>query len=159
MARALASGGEGWQVGPDIAISPPMSEADPISVPKQRKPDWIRVKAPTSAGFLETRKLMRRLNLATVCEEAACPNIGECWTKKHATVMILGDTCTRACAFCNVKTGMPGPLDPHEPAHVAQAVEKLGLAHVVVTSVDRDDLDDGGADHFAQPIRPIRAPC
>ena len=105
-----------------------MSEADPPSrVPRQRKPDWIRVKAPTSAGFMETRKLMRRLNLATVCEEAACPNIGECWTKKHATVMILGDTCTRACAFCNVKTGMPRPVDPLEPEHVAVAAAELGL--------------------------------
>ena len=122
----------------------------------QRKPDWIRVKAPVSKGYQETRKLMRELNLHTVCEEAACPNIGECWTKKHATVMILGDTCTRACSFCNVKTGKPGALDPFEPENVAQSVAKLGLAHVVVTSVDRDDLADGGADHFARTITCIR---
>src|SRR6201989_3366724 len=121
--------------------------------PRIRKPDWIRVKAPTSVGFAETRDLMRRLNLATVCEEAACPNIGECWTKKHATVMILGDTCTRACAFCNVKTGMPRAGDPLEPQHTAQAVGEMGLSHVVITSVDRDDLADGGAEHFAQTIR------
>jgi lipoic acid synthetase len=107
-----------------------MSDASPIVQPRQRKPDWIRVKAPTSVGFAETRKLMRRLNLATVCEEAACPNIGECWTKKHATVMILGDTCTRACAFCNVKTGMPRAVDPLEPQHVADAVAELGLEHI-----------------------------
>src|SRR5438132_108541 len=124
--------------------------------PKQRKPDWIRVKAPVSEGYHATRRLMRELNLATVCEEAACPNIGECWKKKHATVMILGSVCTRACAFCNVATGMPDKLDPHEPAHVAEAVAALGLAHVVVTSVDRDDLDDGGAEHFAQTITAIR---
>ena len=133
-----------------------MSEADPISVPRPRKPDWIRVKAPTSAGFLETRKLMRRLNLATVCEEAACPNIGECWTKKHATVMILGDTCTRACAFCNVKTGMPRAVDPLEPEHVAVAAAELGLTHIVVTSVDRDDLPDGGAMQFVRVIEALR---
>jgi lipoyl synthase len=133
-----------------------MSEADPISVPRQRKPDWIRVKAPVSAGFMETRKLMRRLNLATVCEEAACPNIGECWTRKHATVMILGDTCTRACAFCNVKTGMPRPVDPLEPEHVAVAAAELGLSHIVVTSVDRDDLADGGAMQFVRVIEALR---
>jgi len=123
---------------------------------RQRKPDWIRVKAPTSAEYAETRKLMRRLNLATVCEEAACPNIGECWSKKHATVMILGDTCTRACAFCNVKTGMPGRVDPLEPVHVAEACAELGLEHIVITSVDRDDLDDGGAEHFVRVIRALR---
>jgi lipoyl synthase len=122
-----------------------------------RKPDWIRVKAPTSAAFNETRALMRRLNLATVCEEAACPNIGECWTKKHATVMILGDTCTRACAFCNVKTGMPKAVDLSEPQHVADAAAELGLAHIVVTSVDRDDLPDGGASHFVKVINALRA--
>ena len=127
--------------------------------PRQRKPDWIRVKAPVSQGYNETRKLMRDLNLHTVCEEAACPNIGECWTKKHATVMILGDTCTRACAFCNVKTGMPESLDGKEPDYVAEATAKLGLAHVVVTSVDRDDLADGGAEHFARTIRAIREQC
>ena len=125
--------------------------------PIQRKPDWIRVKAPVSREYQETRQLMRRLNLNTVCEEAACPNIGECWAKKHATVMILGNVCTRACAFCNVATGRPDKLDPHEPEHVAEAVGKLGLAHVVITSVDRDDLDDGGAGHFARVIRAIRA--
>ena len=127
--------------------------------PLQRKPDWIRVKAPVSRGYAETQAIVRANKLHTVCEEAGCPNIGECWEKKHATFMILGDTCTRACAFCNVKTGMPGALDPHEPVNVAEATEKLGLAHVVVTSVDRDDLDDGGADHFAQTIRAIRARC
>ena len=124
--------------------------------PVQRKPDWIRVRAPVSREYHETRELMRRLNLNTVCEEAACPNIGECWAKKHATVMILGSVCTRACSFCNVATGRPDKLDPHEPEHVAEAVGKLGLAHVVITSVDRDDLDDGGAGHFAGVIRAIR---
>lgn len=114
------------------------------------------MKAPTSVGFAETRKLMRRLNLATVCEEAACPNIGECWTKKHATVMILGDTCTRACAFCNVKTGMPRPVDPMEPQHVADAAAELALTHIVVTSVDRDDLPDGGARQFVRVIEALR---
>jgi lipoic acid synthetase len=122
----------------------------------QRKPDWIRVKAPVSQGYRETAELMKGLKLNTVCQEAACPNIGECWEKKHATVMILGDTCTRACSFCNVKTGRPDLLDPHEPERVAEAVAKMGLSHVVITSVDRDDLDDGGADHFARVIRQIR---
>jgi lipoyl synthase len=122
-----------------------------------RKPDWIRVKAPTSAGFAETKALMRRLTLTTVCEEAACPNIGECWTKKHATMMILGDVCTRACAFCNVKTGMPRKVDAQEPQNVAEAVAEMGLKHVVITSVDRDDLPDGGAGHFVKVIRAIRA--
>jgi lipoyl synthase len=121
-----------------------------------RKPEWIRVKAPGSAGFLETRRIMRENGLHTVCEEAGCPNIGECWEKKHATFMIMGDTCTRACAFCNVRTGLPAPLDPAEPERVAEAVGKLGLSHVVVTSVDRDDLADGGAEHFAKVIRSIR---
>jgi lipoic acid synthetase len=128
----------------------------PAKQEHQRKPDWIRVKAPTSTGFAETRALMRRLNLATVCEEAACPNIGECWTKKHATVMILGDTCTRACAFCNVKTGMPRAVDPLEPEHVAVAAAELGLQHIVVTSVDRDDLPDGGASQFVKVIEALR---
>ncbi|MBP7135522.1 MAG: lipoyl synthase [Sphingomonadaceae bacterium] len=128
----------------------------PAKQERQRKPDWIRVKAPTSTGFAETRALMRRLNLATVCEEAACPNIGECWTKKHATVMILGDTCTRACAFCNVKTGMPRAVDPLEPEHVAVAAAELGLQHIVVTSVDRDDLSDGGASQFVKVIEALR---
>jgi lipoyl synthase len=123
---------------------------------RTRKPDWIRVRAPTSPEYFETRALMRRLGLATVCEEAACPNIGECWKKKHATVMILGSVCTRACAFCNVATGKPDQLDPHEPEHVAEAVAELGLAHVVVTSVDRDDLDDGGAGQFVRVIEQIR---
>lgn len=124
--------------------------------PPQRKPDWIRVKAPTSKGYGETRQLMRDLGLNTVCEEAACPNIGECWTKKHATVMILGDVCTRACAFCNVKTGMPRKVDLAEPAHVAEAAAKLGLEHIVITSVDRDDLPDGGAGQFVKVIEELR---
>ncbi|MBX9730487.1 MAG: lipoyl synthase [Sphingomonas sp.] len=123
---------------------------------RQRKPDWIRVKAPTGAAFAETKALMRRLNLATVCEEAACPNIGECWTKKHATVMILGDTCTRACAFCNVKTGMPRAVDALEPQHTADAAAELGLDHIVITSVDRDDLPDGGASQFVKVIQALR---
>jgi lipoic acid synthetase len=124
-----------------------------------KKPDWIRVKAPVSPGYFATQKIMRDNGLHTVCEEAGCPNIGECWEKKHATFMIMGDTCTRACAFCNVKTGLPGPLDPSESAHVADATAKLGLAHIVVTSVDRDDLADGGARHFADTIRAIRERC
>ena len=124
--------------------------------PAQPKPDWIRVRAPVSKGFAATQAIVRENGLHTVCEEAGCPNIGECWEKKHATFMILGDTCTRACAFCNVKTGLPGPLDPQEPVHVAEATAKLGLAHVVVTSVDRDDLPDGGAQHFAGTIGALR---
>jgi len=127
--------------------------------PSLSKPDWIRVRAPVSPGYVETREIVRANDLHTVCEEAGCPNIGECWEKKHATFMIMGDTCTRACAFCNVKTGLPGALDPHEPAHVADATAKLGLSHVVITSVDRDDLDDGGAAHFAAVIRAIRSRC
>lgn len=123
---------------------------------RARKPDWIRVKAPTSKVYGETRQLMRDLKLNTVCEEAACPNIGECWTKKHATVMILGDVCTRACAFCNVKTGMPRAVDASEPGHVAEAAAKLGLQHIVITSVDRDDLPDGGASQFVKVIRALR---
>ncbi|MEW6254498.1 MAG: lipoyl synthase [Pseudomonadota bacterium] len=122
-----------------------------------RKPEWIRVKAPGSAGWSETAEIVRANGLHTVCEEAGCPNIGECWEKKHATFMIMGDTCTRACAFCNVRTGLPGPLDADEPEKVAAAVAKLGLSHVVITSVDRDDLSDGGAEHFALTIRAIRA--
>jgi lipoic acid synthetase len=125
--------------------------------PIQPKPAWIRVKAPVSRGYGETYGIVRANGLHTVCEEAGCPNIGECWEKKHATFMIMGDVCTRACAFCNVKTGLPGPLDPAEPDRVAAASAKLGLAHVVVTSVDRDDLDDGGAEHFAAVIQAIRA--
>jgi lipoic acid synthetase len=124
--------------------------------PLAKKPDWIRVKAPVSPGYEQTRAIMRENKLVTVCEEAGCPNIGECWEKKHATFMIMGDTCTRACAFCNVKTGLPNALDPNEPAHVGEATAKLGLNHIVVTSVDRDDLADGGAQHFAETIRSIR---
>src|ERR1700679_4225226 len=125
--------------------------------PIARKPAWIRAKAPGSPGYAATHALVRQHKLTTVCEEARCPNIGECWEKKHATFMIMGDTCTRACAFCNVRTGLPGALDSGEPARVADAVAKLGLSHVVVTSVDRDDLADGGAAHFARTIRAIRA--
>jgi lipoic acid synthetase len=125
--------------------------------PIQRKPDWIRVKAPNHPIYHETRALMRENRLVTVCEEAACPNIGECWSQRHATMMIMGGTCTRACAFCNVRTGMPDALDHDEPLRVADAIAKLGLKHVVITSVDRDDLDDGGAAHFAAVIRAIRA--
>ena len=127
--------------------------------PALRKPEWIRVKAPLSPGYRDTEAIVRRHGLHTVCEEAGCPNIGECWEKKHATFMIMGDTCTRACAFCNVKTGLPGALDPAEPDRVAEASAKLGLSHVVITSVDRDDLADGGAGHFAAAIRAIRARC
>ena len=122
-----------------------------------RKPDWIRVRAPGSPVYNETRQIVRENNLVTVCEEAGCPNIGECWSKKHATMMIMGEICTRACAFCNVATGLPTALDRQEPEHVANAVEKLGLEHVVITSVDRDDLPDGGAEHFAKVIGAIRA--
>jgi lipoyl synthase len=125
--------------------------------PSPRKPDWIRVKAPNSEEYFKTRSLMRELDLVTVCEEAACPNIGECWSQRHATMMILGSVCTRACAFCNVATGLPDRLDPNEPAHVGEAVARLGLRHVVITSVDRDDLKDGGAAHFAAVINSIRA--
>src|SRR3979411_345681 len=133
-----------------------VNRPDALSPPK---PDWIRVRAPNSRGYADTRRIVKENGLVTVCEEAGCPNIGECWDKKHATFMIMGDTCTRACAFCNVKTGMPGALDPLEPEHVAEATFKLGLAHIVITSVDRDDLADGGAAHFAQTIRAIRARC
>ena len=125
--------------------------------PIQRKPAWIRVKAPNHPIYHETRELMRANGLVTVCEEAACPNIGECWSQRHATMMVMGDTCTRACAFCNISTGQPNPLDADEPARVADAVAKLGLAHVVITSVDRDDLADGGAAHFAAVVQAIRA--
>ena len=124
--------------------------------PVPRKPRWIRVRAPTSAACGETRRVLRGLGLTTVCEEAACPNIGECWAQRHATMMISGDVCTRACAFCNVATGRPDRLDPSEPARVGAAVARLGLGHVVITSVDRDDLDDGGAGQFARTIREIR---
>lgn len=125
--------------------------------PVQRKPDWIRVKAPGSPKWSETNKIVKEHGLVTVCQEASCPNIGECWEHKHATFMIMGDTCTRACSFCNVKTGLPNALDQDEPAKIADAVQKLGLNHVVITSVDRDDLADGGAEHFARVIRAIRA--
>lgn len=124
--------------------------------PMLKKPDWIRVKAPAGKGYAATREIVRSNDLVTVCEEAGCPNIGECWEKKHATMMIMGDTCTRACAFCNVRTGKPEALDANEPANVARAVATLGLQHVVITSVDRDDLDDGGARHFADVIRAVR---
>ncbi|WP_336961251.1 lipoyl synthase [Sphingobium aquiterrae] len=132
-----------------------IARIDP-SAPRTRKPDWIRVKAPTSPGYVETKKLMREKGLATVCEEAACPNIGECWSKKHATVMILGDVCTRACAFCNVKTGLPRKVDPLEPMHLAEAAAEMGLEHIVITSVDRDDLPDGGASQFVKVIQELR---
>ena len=125
--------------------------------PSAPKPGWIRVKAAGSALWARTQKIVRDHRLVTVCEEAGCPNIGECWEKRHATFMIMGDTCTRACAFCNVRTGLPGALDPREPARVGEAVAELGLAHVVITSVDRDDLDDGGAGHFAATIAAVRA--
>ena len=125
--------------------------------PILRKPDWIRVKAPGSPEYARTRSIVKTHNLVTVCEEAACPNIGECWSQRHATFMILGEICTRACAFCNVSTGVPLAVDEDEPARVADAVVKLGLRHVVITSVDRDDLEDGGAEHFARTIRAIRA--
>jgi len=141
---------------PDTTLRHPEKAHRPDN-PIQRKPEWIRVKAPTSPEYHETRRLMRELKLNTVCEEAACPNIGECWKVKHATVMILGNVCTRACAFCNVATGRPDKLDPHEPEHVAQAAAAMGLAHIVITSVDRDDLDDGGAGHFVDVIEAIRA--
>ncbi|GAB4123174.1 MAG: lipoyl synthase [Rhodothalassiaceae bacterium] len=135
-----------------------MNDVTPIrdNESPRRKPDWIRVKAPNSKTYFETKQLMRRLGLNTVCEEAACPNIGECWQKKHATVMILGDICTRACAFCNIKTGMPGKVDPLEPVHVAEACGEMGLEHIVITSVDRDDLEDGGATQFVRVIEELR---
>ncbi len=147
----------------DVLAPPAIPNTTPEAAPaaalarRAPKPDWLRVKAPGSEGFHATRRLMRALKLHTVCEEAACPNIGECWSQRHATVMILGDTCTRACAFCNVKTGMPGPVDPMEPEHVAEAAAALGLAHIVITSVDRDDLSDGGAGQFVRVIRALRA--
>src|SRR5271169_3484519 len=141
-----------------VAPGPPRhpEKAHRPDQPVARKPPWIRVKAPGSPVYSETLSLVRQFKLTTVCEEARCPNIGECWDKRHATFMIMGDTCTRACAFCNVRTGLPGPLVEDEPARVGDAVAKLGLAHVVVTSVDRDDLADGGARHFARTIAAIR---
>jgi len=126
----------------------PEKQKNPDSLPP-RKPDWIRVKAPVSKGFHETKNIIKSNSLHTVCEEAACPNIGECWSKKHATVMIMGSICTRACAFCNIEAGRPNLLDPHEPENLGKATQDLGLNHIVITSVDRDDLDDGGAQHFA----------
>ncbi len=139
-----------------MTIRHPEKAHRPDNPAPSKKPDWIRVKAPNSHEFFETRDLMRELKLNTVCEEAACPNIGECWKQKHATVMILGSVCTRACSFCNVATGRPDRLDPHEPQHVAEAAARLGLHHIVVTSVDRDDLDDGGAGQFVATIKAIR---
>lgn len=131
-------------------------KAHRADTPILRKPDWIRVKAPTSEGYRKTRDIMRENRLVTVCEEAGCPNVGECWSQGHATMMIMGDICTRGCTFCNIATGRPDALDVFEPVRVAVAVEKLGLNHVVITSVDRDDLDDGGAEHIAQTIRAVR---
>ena len=130
-----------------------------ISNPIPRKPSWIRVKAPTSNSFKFTSDIVKKYNLVTVCEEAACPNISECWQKKHATFMILGDTCTRACSFCNVKTGKPGKIDIFEPMRIAKAVKELELEHVVITSVDRDDLFDGVAKHFVDVINCLRKEC
>ncbi|MGF1610519.1 MAG: lipoyl synthase [Kiloniellales bacterium] len=139
----------------DPALRHPEKAHRPDNPTAHPKPKWLRVKAPTSKGYQDTVKIVRERNLHTVCEEAACPNIGECWAKRHATMMIMGEICTRACSFCNVATGRPDALDPFEPTNVAAAVAKLGLEHVVVTSVDRDDLADGGAVHFAQTIRAI----
>lgn len=139
----------------DPAIRHPEKAHRPDN-PSAAKPPWIRVKAPLSKGFAETARTVRENGLHTVCQEAGCPNIGECWSRGHATMMIMGEICTRGCAFCNVATGRPDPLDPFEPIRVAAAVEKLGLTHVVITSVDRDDVEDGGAEHFAQTIRAVR---
>lgn len=138
-----------------------MTTSSCANVPEPPKPDWLRVRAPLGKGYQKTVERVRALNLHTVCEEAACPNIGECWDKQHATFIIMGDTCTRACAFCNIKTGKPAALDPFEPFNVAEAVKILELKHVVITSVDRDDLPDGGAAHFVETIRAVRkaAPC
>jgi lipoic acid synthetase len=159
---AVAALGQGYHVPNmttllDLREKPrhPEKQGRPDS-PSPRKPDWIRVRAPTSPEYHATKALVRDLKLNTVCEEAACPNIGECWAVKHATFMILGETCTRACSFCNVSTGRPGPLDPDEPENVAKATAAMGLKHVVVTSVDRDDLEDGGAEHFEKTIWAIR---
>ena len=137
------------------ALRHPEKQARPDS-PVLKKPDWLRVRAPGSPGYLETKAIVKGHGLVTVCEEAACPNIGECWSVKHATFMIMGETCTRACAFCNVRTGLPEALDPTEPERVADATARMGLKHVVITSVDRDDLDDGGAAHFAATIAATR---
>ncbi len=140
-----------------IKLRHPDKAHKPDNPVQRKKPDWIRAKAPTSEGYKNTHQIMRNLNLTTVCEEAACPNIGECWDKKHATMMIMGGTCTRACSFCNIATGKPDALDKFEPQRVAIAVMELGLKHVVITSVDRDDLEDGGAEHFVKTITRIRA--
>ena len=148
---------QGVAAGADPARPRHPEKAHRPDQPILRKPDWIRVKAPGSPQWAETNRIVKENKLVTVCEEAGCPNVGECWEKKHATFMIMGDTCTRACAFCNVRTGLPAPLDESEPAKVADAVAKLGLSHVVITSVDRDDLADGGALHFARTIAAIRA--
>ncbi|HEY5410151.1 MAG TPA: lipoyl synthase [Caulobacteraceae bacterium] len=137
------------------ALRHPEKQSRP-DTPVLKKPDWLRVRAPGSPGYLETRDIVKGHGLVTVCEEAACPNIGECWSVKHATFMIMGEVCTRACAFCNVRTGLPSALDPTEPDRVGDAVAKMGLKHVVITSVDRDDLGDGGAAHFAATIAAIR---
>jgi len=152
----MASDGNVLPMKDPVRVRHPEKAHRPDNPVQRRKPEWIRVKAPNSPEFFETHALMRRLNLNTVCEEAACPNIGECWKKKHATVMILGSVCTRACAFCNVATGRPDQLDPHEPEHIAEAVGKLSMSHIVITSVDRDDLDDGGAMQFVRCIEEIR---
>ena len=141
------------------AIRPSPRHPEKVNRPDNpilRKPDWIRVKAPNSREFKDTQEIVRNNNLVTICEEASCPNIGECWSHKHASFLILGDTCTRACAFCNVRTGIPRPVDDAEPRNLAEAVQSMSLKHVVVTSVDRDDLDDGGATHFANVISAIR---
>jgi lipoic acid synthetase len=145
------------QTGKDLRSLRHPEKRERVETPIARKPDWIRVKAPGSKGYMETRAIVKEHGLVTVCQEAGCPNIGECWTQKHATFMIMGDTCTRACSFCDVKTGLPGALDLDEPDRIADAIAKLGLAHAVITSVDRDDLADGGAGHFAQVIRKARA--
>jgi len=139
-----------------IQLRHPDKAHKPDNPVQRTKPDWIRAKAPTSEGYKSTHQIMRNLNLKTVCEEAACPNIGECWSQKHATMMIMGGTCTRACAFCNIATGKPDVLDRFEPQRVAIAVKELGLKHIVITSVDRDDLEDGGAEHFVKTITRIR---
>ena len=156
-----ATGGAGhlWRMSTRIEIDHRVRHPEKVNRPDhpiQRKPDWIRVRAPTHPVYHETQALMRGNGLVTVCEEAACPNIGECWSQRHATLMIMGSVCTRACAFCNIATGLPDPLLPDEPARVADAVARLGLRHVVITSVDRDDLPDGGAAHFATVIRAVR---
>jgi lipoic acid synthetase len=154
----MASGSDPLECTQGTATAPRHPEkAHRPDQPVSRKPEWIRVKAPGSAQWAATRAIVKEHGLVTVCEEAGCPNIGACWEKKHATFMIMGDVCTRACAFCNVRTGLPRALDPSEPARVGEAVQKLGLAHAVITSVDRDDLDDGGAGHFVKVIAAIRA--